>query len=71
MWTSNKKTMLSLKDKSKQFNCNIHCKIISLLLALHIIIALTVITYKIIDRSNQQNNGNQKTQTIKEQRHLQ
>ncbi len=48
--------MSFLRRKSKPFNCEIHCKIISLLIALHIIIALFVITHNIVNRVQDQKN---------------
>lgn len=43
MWTSNKKIMSYLKQKFKDITCDVCGRVVSLIIALHIIIALTVI----------------------------
>lgn len=62
--------MSYLKEKSKQFDCEIVCKVLSLLLVIHIIIALVVITYNISNKKHEKNNDTPTKHTTIEQRTL-
>lgn len=64
MWTSNKKIMSYLKQKFKDINCDVCGRVVSLIIALHIIIALTVIGInyynKTQDKKQETTNGQHK-----------
>ena len=53
MSTFNKKTMSYLKQKFKDITCDTYSRVISLLIALHIVIAMVVVSIKYYNKTQE------------------